>query len=78
MHRNVHDAERGAHAFDLLDVVGDAAGDLHAAGRNAGYDEVLEIRISLNNFVSDPPDRLADRVRIHRKLRCFACRFSGM
>ena len=63
--RDVQDAHGDLHAFDALDLAGQAAGQVVAAVGDADQHDALDAAIAFDDLVGDAGEGAADVVRLH-------------
>ena len=65
MQRDVELADGDLGALDVLDAGREAAGEGHAAGRDAEQDETVAALVALEDLVTDAPQRPGDVALAH-------------
>jgi len=65
MHCDVDHARIDLNLLDLSNKTSDAAGNFIATRWNSGQNNRAQIRIALDDFVRDPPQRTTNRLRVH-------------
>ena len=62
---DIQRAHRNGSIFNLSERFGDALGQVDTPAANTHYDNPVDAKIALHDFVGDPFDRAADLVGVH-------------